>query len=79
MKSVGMSLTNDIITVLQEDLGPSAAIFLERCCKKSLGKRSADITREDIRPLAECSYNGIMQSLGQQVAEKVKLNLLALQ
>jgi len=73
-----MSLTNDIIVILQEDLGPSASIFLDRCCKKTLKKRSADLGRDDIAPLADCCYNGIKESLGQQTAEKVRRNLLAL-
>jgi hypothetical protein len=73
-----MSLTNDVIAVLQEDLGPSAMIFLERCCKKSLGKKSADLTKEDLSPLADCSFAGVRGSLGEEVAEKVRRNLLAL-
>jgi hypothetical protein len=73
-----MSLTNDVVAVLQEDLGPSATIFLERCCKKSLGKRSADLTKEDLPPLADCCFAGVRISLGEEIAEKIRRNLLAL-
>ncbi|KQC05646.1 MAG: hypothetical protein APR53_06830 [Methanoculleus sp. SDB] len=73
-----MSLRDDILTILQQDLGPAAPIFLEKCCKKRLGRTSHEIVPGDISVLAECFYQGVAESIGVPNAERVRGHVLAM-
>lgn len=73
-----MSLRDDILAILQQDLGPAAPIFLEKCCKKQLGRTSQEIMPDDISVLAECFYRGVAESIGVANAERVRGHVLAI-
>jgi hypothetical protein len=73
-----MTTDKDCLAVLAEDLGPAAKTFLERQCKHHLKKEPAMLQKTDIDELAKWCSIGIQLTLGAQVAETVKKNLLAL-
>ena len=67
-----MSLYDDLVAILKEEIGPSAPILLDRYCKKHLGIRPAEITTDHLVPLADVCCTGIRGSLGDIVAERVR-------
>ncbi len=73
-----MTLEQDILAVLAEDLGPAAKPFLVRQCRSHLGKEPSMLQKSDMENLAKWCQIGIQTTLGPQVAEKVKKGLLAL-
>jgi hypothetical protein len=73
-----MTLETECLTVLAEDLGPSARAFLARQCRNHLGKDPSALEAADIEDLANWCAIGIQQILGAQIAEKIKQGLLSL-
>jgi hypothetical protein len=73
-----MTIDKECLAVLAEELGPAARTFLDRQCINHLKKDSATLEKTDIDELAKWCTNGILLTLGAQVAENVKKGLLAL-
>jgi len=73
-----MSLYDDVVTVLKEEIGPSAPIFLDRCCRKHLRIRPAELTAAHLLPLADCCCTGVRGSLGDAVAERLRHEIAGL-
>ncbi len=73
-----MTLEQDALAVLAEDLGPAAKTFLVRQCRNHLGKEPSMLQKSDMENLAKWCQTGIQATLGAQVAEKVKKGLLSL-
>ena len=73
-----MTVEQDCLTVLAEELGPAAKTFLVRQCRGHLNKEPAQLQRADIEDLAKWCYSGVQIALGAQVAENVKKGLLSI-
>jgi hypothetical protein len=73
-----MTLEQQILAVLAQDLGPAAKVFFYRTCRQQLRKEPSALDNEDIPQLASACYAGLERSLGVPVAEKVKNGLLTL-
>ena len=74
-----MTVEQDCLAVLAEDLGPAAKPFLYRVCRQNLLKEPSMLQKSDIDKLAKFCYFGVKQALGVPVAEKVQKSLLELQ
>lgn len=74
-----MALNERLTAALREDLGPSAGIVLLKCTKKSLGKSPADLTPADLPALAEACHRAVGPALGENVAARIRQDILALQ
>lgn len=74
-----MTMEQDCLAVLAEDLGPAAKAFLYRVCRQQLRKEPAMLQKSDIDRLAKFCYSGIKQALGVPTAEKVQKSLMGLQ
>lgn len=74
-----MTVEQDCLAVLAEDLGPAAKAFLYRICMQQLRKEPAMLHKSDIDRLAKFCYLGVKQALGVPVAEKVQKSLMQLQ
>ena len=73
-----MTIEQDFLAVLVEDLGPAAKTFLLRQCRNHLNKEPSMLEKSDIENLAKWCHIGVQSALGAQVAENVKKGLLAL-
>jgi hypothetical protein len=73
-----MTVEQDSLAVLAEDLGPAAKPFLLRQCRSHLNKEPSMLQKSDIDNLAKWCHIGIQLTLGAQVAENVQKGLLAL-
>jgi hypothetical protein len=74
-----MTVEQDCLAVLAEELGPAAKPFLYRVCRQQLRKEPAMLQKSDIDQLAKSCYFGVKQALGVPVAEKVQKSLVELQ
>lgn len=72
-----MALSDQVVKILAEDMGPSAIPFLERQCKH-INKDTGTITSSDIEPLAEWIRISAKLTLGDDVANKLKTKVMAL-
>jgi len=73
-----MTVEQDCLAVLAEELGPAAKAFLLRQCRSHLNKEPLMLQKSDIDNLAKWCEIGIQSALGAQVAESVKKGFLAL-
>lgn len=73
-----MQLSDAVTTVLKEELGYSAVLFLQRCMKENLGKSPAMLTREDLPALADACALAVGRTLGDGVAVRVRERILSL-
>ena len=73
-----MSLDQQCLGVLTQQMGPAAKGFLERQCKSHLNKEAATLQKSDLDELAKWCQIGTKLVLGDAVAEKVKAGILAL-
>jgi hypothetical protein len=73
-----MTIEQDCLAVLAEELGPAAKAFMTRQCRNHLNKEPAQLQKSDIDELAKWSYAGVQLAIGAQVAENIKKGLLAL-
>ena len=73
-----MTVENDCLIVVAEEVGPAAKAFLDKQCRLHLRKEPGLLQRSDIDELAKWCAASIQMTLGAQVAERVKKGLLAL-
>ncbi|MGA3060620.1 MAG: hypothetical protein ABSD92_09660 [Candidatus Bathyarchaeia archaeon] len=73
-----MTVEQDFLAVLAEDLGPAAKTFLFRQCRNHLNKEPSMLQKSDIDDLTKWCQIGVQSALGAQVAENVRKGLLAL-
>ena len=73
-----MTVEQDCLAVLAEELGPAAKAFLLRQCRNHLNKEPSMLQESDIDNLAKWCVIGIQSALGAQIAENVKKGFLAL-
>ncbi len=73
-----MSVEQQCLNVLTQQMGPAAKGFLDRQCKSHLNKEPAALQKSDIDELAKWCQIGTKLVLGDQIADKVKAGLLAL-
>ncbi|MFZ3058621.1 MAG: hypothetical protein WA102_02680 [Candidatus Methanoperedens sp.] len=73
-----MAISDQVIKILAEDMGPSALPFLERQCKFHLNKEPARLTNSDIEELAKWVQISSKLTLGDDIANKLKTKVLAL-
>jgi len=73
-----MSIEQQCLNVLTKQMGPAAKGFLERQCKSHLNKEPSALQKSDVEELAKWCHIGTKLVLGDQVAEKVKADILAL-
>jgi hypothetical protein len=73
-----MTVEQDFLAVLAEDLGPAAKTFLLRQCRNHLNKEPSMLQESDIDELAKWCQIGVQSALGAQIAESVKKGLLTL-
>ena len=73
-----MTVEQECLAVLSEELGPAAKAFLIRQCRSHLNKEPAQLQKSDIDDLTKWCCTGVQFALGAQVAENVKKGLLAL-
>lgn len=73
-----MTLNETVVSILAEDLGPSAQSFFVRQCKSHLNKEPENITKEDLDELAKWCYTGVKLILGDDIANKVNKKILSL-
>jgi len=74
-----MTVEQDCLAVLAEDLGPAAKPFLYRVCRQQLNKEPSTLQKSDIDRLAKFCYSGVKLALGVPIAEKVQKSLMELQ
>ncbi len=72
------SVEQQSLDVLTKQMGPAAKGFLERQCKSHLNKAPAALQKSDLDELAKWCQIGTKLVLGDVIAEKVKVGLLAL-
>ena len=72
-----MTVEQECLAVLAEELGPAAKAFLIRQCRGHFNKEPIQLQKSDIDDLAKWCYAGVQIALGAQVAENVKKGLLA--
>lgn len=73
-----MAISDQIIKILAEDMGPSAQPFLERQCKFHLKKDPGALTSSDIEELARWVQISSKLTLGEDIANKLKAKVLSL-
>jgi hypothetical protein len=73
-----MSVEQEVLATLAQDLGPAAKVFLLRTCRNQLRKEPAQLDKMDIPSLANAICLALQNSLGVPLAEKVKTNLMKL-
>jgi hypothetical protein len=73
-----MTVEQDALAVLAEELGLAAKAFMLRQCRNHLNKEPAMLQKSDIENFAKWCQIGIQLTLGAQIAENVKKGLLAL-
>ncbi len=73
-----MTFEQDCLLVITKQMGPAAKAFLDRQCRHHLKKEPSALQKADLDELAKWCQIGTQLTLGPQVAEKVKLGLLAL-
>jgi hypothetical protein len=73
-----MTIEQDCLAVLAQELGPAAKSFLLRQCRSHLNKEPATLEKSDIENLAKWCQAGIQMAIGAQVAENVRKGILAL-
>ncbi len=73
-----MTVEQDCLAVLAQDLGPAAKAFLVRQCRGHLNKEPSMLQKTDIDNLAKWCQISVQSALGAQIAENVKKGLLAL-
>lgn len=73
-----MTLEQDCLAVLAEDLGPAAKPFLHRICRQQLQIEPQALQKSDIDRLARSCYLGVKIALGIPIAEKVQKGLMEL-
>jgi hypothetical protein len=73
-----MSIEQECIAILAQDLGPAARAFLDRQCRQYLRKETSALEIGDVEELAKWCAIETQRVLGVQVAENVKKNLLAI-
>lgn len=73
-----MAISDQVIKILADDMGPSAKPFLERQCKFHLQKDPGALLSSDIAELAKWIQTSAKLTLGDDVANKLKEKVLAL-
>jgi hypothetical protein len=73
-----MAISDQVIKILAEDMGPSAVPFLNRQCKFHLNKDPGALTTSDIDELSKWVYTSSKLTLGEDIAKKLKTNVLAI-
>lgn len=73
-----MAISDRVIEILAEDMGPSAKIFMERQCKFHLKKDPGTLTGSDIEGLAEWVRISSKLTLGDEIANKLKAKIQAI-
>lgn len=73
-----MTVEQDFLAVLSEELGPAAKAFMFRQCRQHLRKEPSLLEKTDIEELSQWCIVGIQNTLGAQVAENVKKGLQAI-
>jgi hypothetical protein len=73
-----MTVEQDFLAVLSEELGPAAKAFMFRQCRQHLRKEPSLLEKTDIEELSQWCVVGIQNTLGAQVAENVKKGLQAI-
>ena len=73
-----MSVEQQCLTVLTQQMGPAAKGFLDRQCKSHLNKEPSALQKSDLDELAKWCQIGTKLVLGDGIADKVKAGLLAL-
>ncbi len=73
-----MTTEQDCLVVLAQELGPAAKVFLDRQCRNHLRKEPSTLQKTDLDDLAKWCAAGIQPTLGAQVADSIKKDLLAL-
>ncbi len=73
-----MAISDQVLKILAEDMGPSALPFLQRQCKYHLNKDPGFLTTLDIEELAKWVYISSNLTLGEDIAKKLKKNVLAI-
>ncbi len=74
-----MTVEQDCLAVLSEDLGPAAKAFLYRVCRQQPFKEPSMLQKSDLVNLAKYCYFGVKQALGVPIAEKIQKSLVNLQ
>ncbi|QSZ66531.1 hypothetical protein RJ40_02950 [Methanofollis aquaemaris] len=73
-----MSLDDDVLAALKEEIGPSAARLLSRCAKKALNKSPSGLTRADLPALADACHAAVVPVLGTEAAGRIRGRVLKL-
>lgn len=72
-----MAISEQILKILAEDMGPSAKMFLERQCTHHLKKDIGALSSADLPELAKWVEIGASLTLGKDVGNKLKIKVLA--
>ena len=73
-----MTVEQDCLAVLAQELGPAAKTFLTRQCKTHLNKEPSMLQKSDIDNLAKWCQIGVQLAIGAQVAENVRKGFMIL-
>lgn len=73
-----MAISDQILKILAEDMGPSAKMFLERQCTHHLKKDIGALSSADLPELAKWVETSAKLTLGEGVATKLKTKILAI-
>jgi len=73
-----MTVEQDCLAVLAQELGPAAKTFLLRQCRSHLNKEPSMLQKSDIDNLAKWCQTGVQLAIGAQVAENVRKGFFAL-
>ena len=71
-----MTLENECTTILANQMGPAARIFLNRTCNNYLKKEASKLEKSDLPLLAKYCFSAVQSTLGIVVAEKIRKDLL---
>ena len=73
-----MGLNDQVLKILTEEMGPSAPVFLERQCKHHLKIEVGALTSANMEELARWVHVGSNLTLGKDIADKLKSQILSL-
>lgn len=73
-----MGLNDQVLKILTEEMGPSAPMFLERQCKHHLKIEVGALTSANMEELAKWVQIGAKLTIGEDIADKLKSQILSL-
>lgn len=73
-----MTIEQDCVRILADQMGPAAKVFLDRTCRVYLKKEASRLEQNDLPLLAKCCFAGTQSTLGVVAAESIRKGISGL-